>query len=157
MARQAIDTQETSAETLATSANLLRLATELVASYVSSNQVSSADIGTVIKGFHASLSELAGRSLHASRDFNPAVSIKKSIEDDFIICLEDGKKLKMLKRYLRSHFQLSPGEYRTKWGLPRDYPMVAPAYARQRSALAKKSGLGTIPGGPRKAKRQRAA
>jgi predicted transcriptional regulator len=155
MAHAAIETQNDTAENSESSTRLLRLAPDLVSSYVSHNRVPSAEMGTVIRDFHASLSELVGRPLHPPHDLNPAISIKKSIEDGYITCLEDGKKLKMLKRYLRSHFQLTPAEYRTKWRLPRDYPMVAPAYARQRSALAKKNGLGTIPRGARQVTRHK--
>ena len=159
MRRKTIETPENVAENSTNDVHLLQLAADLVTSYVSHNHVPSADVGTIIRDFHASLSQLHGRrtfDVQPQYGLNPAVSIKKSIEDDHIICLEDGKKLKMLKRYLRSHFRLTPNEYRTKWRLPRDYPMVAPAYARRRSALAKESGLGTIPGGARPAKRQKA-
>jgi len=154
------DKSETPDETAESSANnnrLLQLATEIVSSYVSHNQVPLSDMTTVIRNVHASLADLSGgASGDAQHGAKPAVSIKKSIGDDYIICLEDGKKLKMLKRYLRSHFKLSPDEYRAKWHLPRDYPMVAPAYARQRSAFAKKIGLGRVPGGAAKGRRRKA-
>ena len=126
-------------------ANLIELAVGLVSSYVSRNQVPMADLPAVIGMFHGALAQAAGRSgMPAESDRKPAVSVKKSIGDDFIICLEDGKKLTMLKRYLRSQYDMSPEDYRKKWELPHDYPMVAPAYARLRSAFAKKIGLGRI-------------
>ena len=125
--------------------HLIDLAVGLVSSYVSRNQVPMADLPAVIGMFHGALAQAAGRSgMPAESDRKPAVSVKKSIGDDFIICLEDGKKLTMLKRYLRSQYDMSPEDYRKKWELPHDYPMVAPAYARLRSAFAKKIGLGRI-------------
>jgi predicted transcriptional regulator len=135
--------------------HLLDLAVGLVSSYVSRNQVPMADLPAVIGMFHGALAQAAGRGgAPLDSDRKPAVSIKKSIGDDFIICLEDGKKLTMLKRYLRSQYDMSPEEYRKKWELPHDYPMVAPAYARLRSAFAKKIGLGRVatPGRGRRAK-----
>ena len=114
--------------------HLLQLATGIVSSYVSHNQVPMTEVPVILKNVHSALSGLmSGVGVDAANSAKPAVSVKKSIGDDFIICLEDGKKLKMLKRYLRSNYNMSPEEYRAKWSLPPDYPMVAPAYARQRS------------------------
>jgi predicted transcriptional regulator len=127
----------------ARSDDLLKLASEIVAAYVSNNPVPVSELPAMIKSIHATLGGLSGS---ASTDMptaqKPAVTVKKSITPEYIICLEDGKKLKMLKRYLRSRYSLSPEEYRAKWGLPADYPMVAPNYAAQRSEFAKKIGLG---------------
>jgi predicted transcriptional regulator len=135
--------------------HLIDLAVGLVSSYVSRNQVPMADLPAIIGMFHGALAQAAsggGASIDADR--KPAVPVKKSIGDDYIICLEDGKKLTMLKRYLRSQYDMSPEEYRKKWDLPHDYPMVAPAYARLRSAFAKKIGLGRVatPGRGRRSK-----
>ena len=121
---------------------MLGLATDIVSAYVSNNTVASDMLPHVIKTVYSTLSELGGNAVKLHEPASPAVPVKKSYTDDYIICLEDGKKLKMLKRYLRSRFGLSPDEYRAKWGLPADYPMVAPAYAAKRSAFAKKIGLG---------------
>jgi predicted transcriptional regulator len=137
-------------ESSANGSALIALATDLVSSYFAHNQVPAGDVSAVVRKIHASLAELSGNaSANALHALTPAVPAKKSISDDFIICLEDGKKLKTLKRYLATHYKLSPDEYRAKWRLPRDYPMVAPAYARLRSAFAKKIGLGRVPGGAR--------
>jgi predicted transcriptional regulator len=120
------------------------LTANLVCSYVSRNQVPMSELPGFIAVIHAALSgTAAGHAVEAER--KPAVTVKKSIGDDYIICLEDGKKLTMLKRYLRSQYNMSPEEYRKKWDLPHDYPMVAPAYARLRSQFAKKIGLGRVP------------
>ena len=106
----------------------------------------------------AALAELSGGAVGPGKSaVTPAISVKKSIGDDYIVCLEDGKRLKMLKRYLRTHFNLTPKEYRAKWNLPADYPMVAPEYARRRSAFAKKSGLGRVPGGAHRGRRRKTA
>jgi predicted transcriptional regulator len=127
----------------AKSDDLLKLATEIVAAYVSNNSVAASDLPAMIKSVHAALGGLSGgSSAEMATSQKPAVTVKKSITPEYIICLEDGKKLKMLKRYLRSRYNLSPEEYRAKWGLPADYPMVAPNYAAQRSEFAKKIGLG---------------
>ena len=123
--------------------DLLKLASDIVAAYVSNNAVSIGDLPAMIKSVHATLGGLSGAGgAGAQTDRAPAVPVKKSMTPDYLICLEDGKKLKMLKRYLRSRYNLSPEEYRAKWGLPPDYPMVAPNYAAQRSEFAKKIGLG---------------
>jgi predicted transcriptional regulator len=125
---------------------LLSLATEIVASHVSNNTVAVGDIPQLIKLVYASL---AAQGVEEPKEPQekpvPAVPVKRSVTPDYIICLEDGKKLKMLKRHLKTRYDMSPDEYRKKWGLPDDYPMVAPAYAEQRSTLAKKIGLGTKP------------
>jgi len=122
---------------------LLKLASEIVAAYVSNNTVPVSDLPSMIKSVHATLGGLAATSLsEPATAQKPAVPVKRSVMPDYIVCLEDGKKLKMLKRYLRSRYGLSPEEYRAKWGLPADYPMVAPDYAAQRSEFAKQIGLG---------------
>ena len=121
---------------------MLGLAVDIVTAYVSNNTIATDVLPQIIKTVYSTLSELNGNSTLAQATASPAVPVKKSYTEDYIICLEDGKKLKMLKRYLRSRFGLSPDEYRTKWSLPADYPMVAPAYAAKRSAFAKKIGLG---------------
>lgn len=122
---------------------VVELTADIVAAYVSNNSVVASDIPTLINDVFEALSRASqnpGASLKAN--LKPAVSIKKSITPDYIICLEDGKKFKSLKRHLRTHYDLSPEEYRDKWNLPHDYPMVAPNYAAARSRLAKKMGLG---------------
>ncbi len=122
---------------------LLKFASDIVAAYVSNNPIAVSEIPGIIKSVHATLGGLAaGVSSEATTTVKPAIAVKKSITPEYIVCLEDGKKLKMLKRYLRSRYDLTPEEYRTKWGLPADYPMVAPNYAAQRSEFAKKIGLG---------------
>jgi predicted transcriptional regulator len=123
--------------------DLLKFASEIVAAYVSNNPIPVSEIPAMIKSVHATLGGLAGGvTTETPTALKPAVAVKKSVTPEFIICLEDGKKLKMLKRYLRSRYDLTPEEYRAKWGLPADYPMVAPNYAAQRSEFAKKIGLG---------------
>ncbi|HEY2884183.1 MAG TPA: MucR family transcriptional regulator [Rhizomicrobium sp.] len=125
------------------SSELLKLVSEIVASYVSNNPVPVSELPAMIRSVHATLGGLSGSlAIDAVTSQKPAVTIKKSITPEYLICLEDGKKLKMLKRYLRSRYGLSPDQYRTKWGLPADYPMVASNYAAQRSEFAKKIGLG---------------
>jgi len=125
----------------------LELTTEIVASYVSNNSVSIGELPTVILEVYKTLTGLGTQAAQPERP-KPAVAIKKSVTPDFIICLEDGKQLKMLKRHLKTAYNMSPEEYRERWGLPADYPMVAPNYAKHRSALAKKIGLGTKPRKP---------
>ena len=123
--------------------DLLRLASEIVAAYVSHNPLPVSDLPAMIKSVHSTLGGLAAAGQgEPTTTQKPAVPVKRSITPEFIVCLEDGKKLKMLKRYLRSNYNLTPEEYRAKWGLPADYPMVAPNYAAQRSEFAKKIGLG---------------
>ena len=121
--------------------DLLTQAAEIVAAYVSNNAISASDLPELLTTVHQKLGELAIEGGEAERP-EPAVPIKKSVTDHHIICLEDGAKLKMLKRYLRTRYNLTPEEYRKRWGLPSDYPMVAPEYARRRSDFAKKIGLG---------------
>lgn len=122
---------------------VLQMTTQVVAAYVGHNSVGESQISNVIKSVYSSLAGLTGHSELAARARQkPAISVKKSITADYIVCLEDGKKLKMLKRHLRTSYGLSPEEYRVKWGLGSDYPMVAPNYAKQRSEFAKKIGLG---------------
>jgi predicted transcriptional regulator len=121
---------------------LLELTTEIVAAHVSNNTLPVSELPQLIQEVYKTLANI-GNGDAASERPQPAVSIKKSIMPDFIVCLEDGKKLKMLKRHLKTAYDMSPEDYREKWGLPRDYPMVAPNYAKHRSSLAKKIGLGT--------------
>ncbi|WP_340316429.1 Ros/MucR family transcriptional regulator [Rhizorhabdus argentea] len=122
--------------------NLLELTAEIVAAHLSSNTVAANDVPTLIKSVHGALSGLGAPVPEPEVKQEPAVSIRASIKPDYIVCLEDGKKLKMLKRHLMTHYQMTPGEYRAKWNLPADYPMVAPNYANQRKELALKIGLG---------------
>lgn len=129
---------------LSRSDELLKLASEIVAAYVSNNPVPVSELPQMIKSVHATLGGLSGSSGgEMATSQKPAVNIKKSITPEYIVCLEDGKKLKMLKRHLKTAYDMTPDEYRERWGLPRDYPMVAPNYAEHRSSLAKKIGLGT--------------
>ena len=122
---------------------LLRMTTDVVAAYVSNNTLPTAQLSEIIGAVFQSLKALEGQGSEVKLEpLKPAVPIRKSITPDFLICLEDGKKLKMLKRHLRSTYNMTPDGYRQKWGLPADYPMVAPNYAEQRSAFAKKIGLG---------------
>ncbi len=123
--------------------DLLALTTEIVSSYLSNNTVPTSEIPNVIDQVFKTLANVnSENSISADRP-QPAVPIKKSVHPDYIICLEDGKKLKMLKRHLKTAYNMSPEDYRERWGLPLDYPMVAPNYAKQRSKLAKDIGLGT--------------
>lgn len=123
--------------------DLLTLTTDLVAAHVSNNAVAVADLPQLVREVYMTLSQLGAMERAAVSDLpEPAVSIQKSITPDFLICLEDGKQLKMLKRHLKTAYGLSPDDYRQRWGLAHDYPMVAPNYAKKRSALAKKIGLG---------------
>ena len=123
--------------------DLLKSTTDIVAAYVSNNSVAVSELPSMIKSVHATLGGLAGSaSSEPQTTQKPAVSVKKSVTPEYIVCLEDGKKLKMLKRYLRSRYKLTPDQYRAKWGLPNDYPMVAANYAAKRSEFAKKIGLG---------------
>jgi predicted transcriptional regulator len=123
--------------------DLLRLSTGVVAAYVSRNAVAADAVPDIIRAVHQALEGLARDDAPILEERpKPAVSIGRSVQHDFIVCLEDGKKLKMLKRYLRSRYGLTPDDYRKRWGLAADYPMVAPAYAARRSDFAKKIGLG---------------
>lgn len=122
---------------------LVELTADIVSAYVANNNVVSGDLPSLISDIHDALNRAAVKGARPVREeYKPAVPIKKSVSPDYIICLEDGKKFKSLKRHLRTHYDLSPEEYREKWGLPHDYPMVAPNYAVARSKLAKKMGLG---------------
>jgi predicted transcriptional regulator len=121
---------------------LLRMTTQVVSAYVGNNTIQKTQISDVIHSVYGSLEGLGGDAASAQTKQKPAVPAKRSITPDHIICLEDGKKLKMLKRYIRTAYNLTPEEYRAKWGLAADYPMVAPNYAKQRSAFAKQIGLG---------------
>ncbi len=118
---------------------------DIVASHVQNNSVAIRDLPILIKTVHESLSGLGGEAM--AEKPQPAVSVRRSVTPDYIVCLEDGRQLKMLKRHLSTAYGMSPEEYREKWGLPADYPMVAPNYAKQRSSLAKKIGLGKRRGG----------
>jgi predicted transcriptional regulator len=123
--------------------DLRRLAVEIVAAYVSANSVSTAQLPDVIRSVVDALASLDGQAEAPKPEaLKPAVSIRKSVTPDYLICLEDGRKLKMLKRHLRTTYDMSPHDYREKWGLPPDYPMVAPNYAARRSEFAKQIGLG---------------
>src|SRR6516162_10095873 len=122
---------------------LLRMTADVVAAYVSNNTLPTAQLAEVINAVYGSLKSLEGLSAEPPPEpLKPAVPIRKSVTPDFLVCLEDGKKLKMLKRHLRSTYNMTPDGYRAKWSLPADYPMVAPNYAEQRSEFAKKIGLG---------------
>ena len=123
--------------------NLLALTTDIVAAHVSNNPVALVDLPHLIDQVYRSLSNVVLEPTSVPERPQPAVAVKKSITPDYIVCLEDGKKLKMLKRHLKTAYNLTPEEYRVRWDLPSDYPMVAPNYARQRSKLAKQIGLGT--------------
>ena len=129
--------------TTETKQNLIEQTTDIVAAYVSNNPLPSSDLPKLIADIHAAINGLSnGAATEAEAKPVPAVSIKKSVTPDYLICLEDGKKFKSLKRHLATHHNLTPDEYRQKWNLPADYPMVAPNYSASRSALAKASGLG---------------
>ena len=121
--------------------DLLKLPVEIVSAHVSNNSLPASELPQLISQVHSSLSD-TGKSVNPKERTTPAVSVKKSLLPDYIVCLEDGKKLKMLKRHLKTSYDLTPGQYRKRWGLAADYPMVAPNYARRRSALAKEIGLG---------------
>lgn len=123
--------------------DLIAMTADVVAAYVSNNKVAASEVADLVASIHSALSKTAAPAPEPeTAKQEPAVSIRSSIKHDYIVCLEDGAKLKMLKRYLRTNYDMSPEEYRTKWGLARDYPMVAPAYAEQRRTLAHAIGLG---------------
>ena len=125
------------------SINIIEKVSDIVSAYVAHNPVPVADLPKLIEKVHSVLVEIdGGGATEEKPELKPAVSIRKSVTDDHIVCLEDGKKFKSLKRHLRTRYNMSPEEYRLKWNLERDYPMVAPNYARQRSDLARKMGLG---------------
>ena len=121
---------------------LVTLTADIVAAHVSNNSVAISDIPLVIRSVHEALAGL-GNAEEPEVKQEPAVSIRSSVKPDYIVCLEDGKKLKMLRRHLMTHYDMTPDDYRAKWNLPKDYPMTAPAYAEKRRALAKEIGLGT--------------
>ena len=146
---------ETKSSAPTDSTEILRLATEIVAAYVSNNAMAANDLPGMIRTVHSTLAGLDQAPGARESDLVPAVPVKKSVTADYIICLEDGKKLKMLKRYLRSQYGLTPEEYRARWGLPHDYPMVAPNYAAQRSKLAKQIGLGRVANAQAKPRRKK--
>ncbi len=127
----------------ATNNNFIELTAEIVSAYVSNNTVSSGDIPALINQVHAALTRVSGAPGEAPAEpLKPAVSVKRSITPEYLVCLEDGKKFKSLKRHLRTQYNITPEQYRDKWNLPPDYPMVAPNYAAARSELAKQMGLG---------------
>lgn len=133
----------TKKQDVAESVSAIHLASDIVAAYVGNNSVKADELPTLLHDVYTAVSGLAEEGAAFINNREPAVPINKSVTPDYVICLEDGKKLKMLKRYLRTHYDLSPEEYRRKWGLPADYPMVAPNYAKRRSQFAKDIGLGT--------------
>lgn len=134
---------------------ILRMAVDVVAAYLSNNQLPAGQIPEVIDTIFRSLSGLDGSAAEAKPEpQKPAVPVRRSVTPEYIVCLEDGKKLKMLKRHLRTNYNLTPEEYRAKWNLSPDYPMVAPNYAKQRSEFAKKIGLGRKPGEKRRGRRR---
>lgn len=122
----------------------LDLVVDIVAAFVGHNTVATTELPALIQSVHAALGKLAAPAAEPVEALKPAVPVKRSVTSDFIICLEDGRKFKSLKRHLRTAYDLTPEAYREKWGLPRDYPMVAPSYATARSELAKASGLGQV-------------
>lgn len=128
----------------------ITLTADIVAAHVSNNSVAVSDLPVLIANVHGALVGLGGPAPMPEVKLEPAVSVRASIKPDYIVCLDDGKKLKMLKRHLMTHYGMTPDDYRAKWGLPADYPMVAPNYAEQRRTLAKKIGLGRKPGTKRK-------
>ena len=124
---------------------LLALTSDIVAAHVSNNAVPGTELSGLIQTVFGTLSGLGGEPPEPEVELKPAVSIKKSVTPDYLICLEDGKQLKMLKRHLKTAYDMTPEDYRAKWSLPHDYPMVAPNYAKKRQELAKKIGLGRKP------------
>ncbi|CCA92807.1 MULTISPECIES: MucR family transcriptional regulator [unclassified Novosphingobium] len=142
-----IDTNET----------LITLTSDIVAAHVSNNSVSVEDLPALITNVYGALSGLGSAAAVEEEKPEPAVSVRASVKPDYIICLEDGKKLKMLKRHLMTHYNMTPEEYRARWNLPADYPMVAPNYAEKRRELAKKIGLGRKPNARRGRKPKAAA
>jgi len=131
------------ADNAAAEDTLLTLTADIVAAHVSNNSVAVNDLPNLIQNVHGALNGISGRSSAPEPKPEPKVPIRSSVKPDFIVCLEDGKRLKMLKRHLMTHYGLTPDQYRQKWGLAADYPMVAPNYAEQRRTLAKSIGLGT--------------
>jgi predicted transcriptional regulator len=137
--------------------DLLQLTSGIVSAHVSNNQVPLAELPGLIQTVHSTLTGLNQPAPEPQVELKPAVNRKKSVTDDYIVCLEDGKKLKMLKRHLATAYDMTPAQYRAKWGLPYDYPMVAPAYARKRQELAKKIGLGRKAAAPAASPRRKKA
>lgn len=138
--------------------NLVEITADIVSAYVSNNEVASTELSGLIEKVHATLQEvMEGAGYVGDEAYKPAVPVKQSIFDDYLICLEDGQKFKSLKRHLKAHYNMTPEQYRAKWNLPSDYPMVAPHYATQRSMLAKQIGLGTARAGTKKDKSVAAA
>jgi predicted transcriptional regulator len=131
---------------------LITLTADIVAAHVSNNSVAVSDLPSLISNVHGALAGLSSGGSAPEVALEPAVPVRASVKRDYIVCLEDGKKLKMLKRHLMTHYGMTPDDYRAKWGLAADYPMVAPAYAEQRRDLAKAIGLGRAPGSGRKKK-----
>ena len=125
---------------------LITLTSDIVAAHVSNNDVSPSEVSVLITSVYSALAGLGQAVVVEEKLPEPAVSIRASIKPDYIVCLEDGKKLKMLKRHLMTHYNMTPDQYRARWSLPSDYPMVAPNYAEKRRELAKKIGLGRKPG-----------
>lgn len=122
---------------------LIDMTAEIVSAYVGNNEITAAELPSLIQQVYGSLADVSqGVAISENEPLRPAISVKRSVSSDYIVCLEDGKKFKSLKRHLRAHYDMSPEEYRAKWGLPKDYPMVAPNYAQARSTLAKQMGLG---------------
>ena len=136
------------------SETLVTLTADIVAAHVSNNSVAISDIPLVIRSVHEALAGLAAKAEPEPEPQQPAVSVRASVKPDYIVCLEDGKKLTMMRRYLMTNFGMTPDDYRAKWNLPKDYPMVAPNYAKARSDLAKQMGLGQ---GGRQAPRKRSS
>lgn len=135
---------------------LVTLTADIVTAHVANNTVEVSDLPVLIQNVYGALAGLGSAPTAEEKRPEPAVSIRASVKPDHIVCLEDGKKLKMLKRYLRTNYNMTPEEYRARWGLPPDYPMVAPAYAEKRRELAKKIGLGRQPG-QRRGRRKKSA
>jgi predicted transcriptional regulator len=138
------------------SETLITLTSDIVAAHVSNNSVSVDDVPTLISNVYSALSGLNGETANSEAPLEPAVPIRSSVKKDYIICLEDGKKMKMLKRHLKTAYDMTPDEYRARWNLPSDYPMVAPSYAEKRRELAVKIGLGRKPGQKRGRKKKTA-
>ena len=135
-------------------AEIIEMTADIVSAYVGNNSVSASELPTLIQSIHRALTSVSSGAVEAQPQAKePAVAIKKSITPDYLICLEDGRKFKSLKRHLRTKYDMSPDEYRSKWGLSKDYPMVAPNYAKARSDLAKQMGLGQ--GGRKPARKAR--
>ena len=122
--------------------NQIELTADIVSSYVAHNSVPASELSALIHNIHQSLAQLGHPIIQDNKQQEPAISVRKSVTPDYIICLEDGKKFKSLKRHLNTHYNMTPSEYRAKWGLPSDYPMVAPNYSAARSNLANAMGLG---------------